>query len=468
MQTTNSANKSIQAMEIAERALYLYFVANDNEELIKLFSKKHTSWIGWAPFEDYLNYTAVYDTFTARIGEIPHVKMTDVHKQVLLELPGMYIVYVTCKYEAPAESGTTFDELGKYTFCIGQEEDGLKIWHLHSSAAWKKLGIGEYFPHADGAAQLEAAEARINKESLPASIAINTPNGLKCCKVEKNYPAIFINKALYTMAGYASMSEMQQATGGRLDKIIYSADFPRVRQAMATHTDGSVYTINYRLLRREGSPLWVLERGQCYTYNDSSDYFICSIAPLDTGAAEEVCYGSLVSAEELTNPQVPMELWFKTALEIASSGQETGVAIEKLLKLTANILQLPGAFITHLGSMDDFIHTAYSYYGGSDIPIPVVLPYTPRNILPSFNNKNITQCSDTRMMPRAYYEMLHKMHVSAFYSILINIERADDASSSVQERYVLNFYQQQKTHHWSDNEKEIIQQLARFCRLLLK
>ena len=459
MQTTTSANLEQQAMEIAERALYLYFVANDNEELIKLFSKKHTSWIGWAAFEDYLSYTAVYDTFTARIGEIPHVEMTNVHKQVLLALPGMYIVYVTCKYNAPAESGTTFNELGKYTFCIGEEEDGLKIWHLHSSAAWKRLRMGEYFPHAASAAQLEAEEVRLTKESLPASIAINTPNGLKCCKVEKNYPAIFINKALYTMAGYASMSEMQQATGGRLDKIIYSADLPRVRQAMATHTDGSVYTINYRLLRREGSPLWVLERGQCYTYNDSSDYFICSIAPLDTGAAEEVCYGSLVSAEELANPQVPVELWFKTALEIAASNQPKDVVIKKLLKLTADILLLPGAFISQLDMEISQVRVVYAYYDGSDVQLPEVLPYTPQQLLPSFNSSNVTQCSDVALMPKIYGDMLSPLHISAFYSVLINIDST---------QYVLNFYQQNKIHRWTDNEKDLIAQLARFCKLLLK
>lgn len=454
-----------QAIQIAEKALYLYFVVNDNESLLKLFSQRHSCWIGWAAHEDYLTYTDIYNTMTARIGEIPYTEMTDLHSRVLLSLPDMYIVYTTCAFHSTAESGFDLHERAKYTFFIGKEPDGLKIWHLHSSTAWNKMSEGEVYPSAYSIEKLSKEENHFDA-LLPAAVANNTPNGLKCCKIDKNYPSVFINKALYTMAGYTTMNEMLRETNGRLDKLIYSADLPKVQQSMASHIDGSVYTVNYRLLRRENSPIWVIERGQLYKDPDGAKYFICSIAPLELESDGDLCYGSLADASELVNPQLPIELWMKTALEIAASGSDKTVIIEKLLKLTANILQLPGACITSIGAMDEPVKMAYSYYGGAGIPMPQVLPYTPQHILPSFSQNNITQCSDTRIMPKMYYNMLRPLKIRAFYSVLITVN--DYCTPGVQRRYVLNLYQQGKTHHWTDNEKDLIEQLTRLCTLLLK
>lgn len=67
-------------------------------------------------------------------------------------------------------------------------------------------------------------------------------------------------------------------------------------------------------------------------------------------------------------------------------------------------------------------------------------------------------------MPQEYYYILQTMKINAYYSILLTIKDIDNKD----EQYVLNFYQQNKPHNWTQNEKDLIAQLARFCTVLLR
>ncbi len=452
-----------QAVQIIEKALYYYFVENNTEKIIKLFSKKRSSWIGWAN-EEYLDYKAVYDTFTARMDVLPKVDMSEFNGQVLFSENNIYVVYASCQLECYLDGGIYFHERARYTGVLGLEEDGLKIWHLNSSADWRDLEDGEFYPSKRALQRLQKEEKELSIAPLSEAIAFHAPNGLKCCKIEKDYPAIFINKALYTMAGYKSMVEMQTATNGKLSRLIYSADLEKVKKAMGCHTDGDAYVINYRLLRKNDSPIWVIERGQYFISPDGEEYYLCSIAPLYDDVIDDLCYGNLLDMAELENPHIPMELWFKTALEIISVESNKRKAMYKLLRLTANVLQLPGAFVSYLEELDEPVKIYCSYYGGTSTPPPDVLPYTPKLILPSFHISNISQASNTELMPKDYYDRLQTMKINAYYSVLLNI----NDENGTEEQYVLNFYQQNKPHQWTQNEKDLIIQMAKLCTVLLR
>ena len=325
MDKTTRNNFSREAIKLAEQALITYFVDGSTEKVLQFFSNTCSSWIGWGKEEIYPTYNDVFNTFIRRVDDIPQNIIEDMHSQVLFESQDFCIVFVACSIKSQPQTGLLLNETARFTFVIRKENDGLKIVHLHFSAAWNELNPGEVYPVAKGSTEFYKNELQMEKPGTPSFVAANTPNGLKCCLAQKNYPAVYINKALYKLAGYKSMTEMLIATGGDIKNMIYAADLPKVKRIMSAHCGEVPYTINYRLLRKDGTAIWVLERGQFTATDGPDDYFICSIAPL-LPDQNEFNYGTLLDYSEIENAQIPLDLYFKTALKIIEQHDEKTAA----------------------------------------------------------------------------------------------------------------------------------------------
>ena len=59
----------------------------------------------------------------------------------------------------------------------------------------------------------------------------------------------------------------------------------------------------------------MLERGQFTPTDGDDDYFICTIAPL-MQEQDSFNYGTLVNYDDIVSAQIPMDLYFKAALDI--------------------------------------------------------------------------------------------------------------------------------------------------------
>ena len=318
-----------KAQQNAIAVLKAYFVESNMEKALSYFSKDCSSWIGCGENELYLNYPDVFNTFTRRTGEILRHTMDDTNSCVLFDGGSFCMVLVTATITPAPQTGTYFKETGRFTFAFRNEDGEPKVVQLHSSAPWHKLQVGELYPQEEGSKAFFKLEQQLDGSNLPAFTAANTPNGLKCCLVDKDYPAVYINKALYKLAGYNSMTEMLTATHGEMKNMVYAADLPKLKKVMATHCGSEPYTINYRLLRKDGTAVWVLERGQFTPTDGDDDYFICTIAPL-MQEQDSFNYGTLVNYDDIASAQIPMDLYFKAALDIIEQNDKQ-TALEKLM-----------------------------------------------------------------------------------------------------------------------------------------
>lgn len=457
MDKTTRNNFSREAIKLAEQALITYFVDGSTEKVLQFFSNTCSSWIGWGKEEIYPTYNDVFNTFIRRVDDIPENIIEDMHSQVLFESQDFCIVFVACSIKSQPQTGILLNETVRFTFVIRKENDGLKIVHLHSSAAWNELNPGEVYPVAKGGTEFYKNELQMEKPGTPSFVAANTPNGLKCCLAQKNYPAVYINKALYKLAGYKSMTEMLIATGGDIKNMIYAADLPKVKRIMAAHCGEVSYTINYRLLRKDGTAIWVLERGQFTATDGPDDYFICSIAPL-LPDQNEFNYGTLLDYSEIENAQIPMDLYFKTALKIIEKHDEKTAAV-KLLKLCCSMAQISGAFIKDISRSGEYMPVVAKYFNGSDGFVNI-LKCTPEDIARRFNSHGLNQCGNTGILPKVYKDKLDELGVKAYLSKTIMC--GDKAG------YVLTFVSLGMPHSWTESEKDLITQTARLLSLLFK
>ena len=453
-----------QAVKLAQKVLLLYFVEHDNERLMQLFSKKCSSWIGWAENEYYMDYTALFDTFAARSGEIPDVDITNMHSELIFHQGTLYIVFLHCRLSTAPETGLDVSVPARYTFIFSVEGDELKINHIHSSASWEHLEKNKVAPRKYGKENFDRYIKELEKSSLAASLSINAPAGIKCCKLNADYSAIFINRELWSMAGYDSMTGMLNETNGSIKKMIYAPDLPKVQRLMAAHCDGRPYTVNYRLLRQGGKPpVWVLERGICRTLTDErngeNDYFICTVLPLMIDN-DEISYGMMLDSTDTDNPELPVEIFLRTALDIAANEPDKYRAVNKLLSLCCDICQTDGALIGELSRTDGYLGV-FSQYNENGADLPITMPYASAAILSRYNTSDISQCSDTELLPEAEHNYIKSIDVAAYLSIKLPIDGKTD--------HILIFYMRgSKARFWTENERDVLKQAANVFKLVLQ
>lgn len=445
-----------KAQQNAIAVLKAYFVESNMEKALSYFSKDCSSWIGWGENELYLSYQDVFNTFTRRTGDILRHAMDDTTCHVLFDGGSFCMVLVTATITPAPQTGTYFKETGRFTFAFRAEDGEPKVVQLHSSAPWHKLQVGELYPQEEGSKAFFKLEQQLDGGNLPAFTAANTPNGLKCCLVDKDYPTVYINKALYKLAGYNSMTEMLTATHGEMKNMVYAADLPKLKKVMATHCGSEPYTINYRLLRKDGTAVWVLERGQFTPTDGDDDYFICTIAPL-MQEQESFNYGTLVNYDDIASAQIPMDLYFKAALDIIEQNDKQ-TAMEKLMKLCCNMAQISGAFIKDIRRSGEFMPVVAKYFNGSD-EFTSLLKCTPEDIVNRFNSQGLNQCSNTVLLPKVYKDKLDMLDVKAYLSKTI--------AAGGRDAYVLTFVALGTPHSWTEYEKDLITQTARLAALLL-
>lgn len=445
-----------KAQQNAIAVLKAYFVESNMEKALSYFSKDCSSWIGWGENELYLNYPDVFNTFTRRTGEILRHTMEDTNSCVLFDGGNFCMVLVTATITPAPQTGTYFKVTGRFTFAFRAEDGEPKVVQLHSSAPWHKLQVGELYPQEEGSKAFFKLEQQLDGSNLPAFTAANTPNGLKCCLVDKDYPAVYINKALYKLAGYNSMTEMLTATHGEMKNMVYAADLPKLKKVMATHCGSEPYTINYRLLRKDGTAVWVLERGQFTPTDGDDDYFICTIAPL-MQEQDSFNYGTLVNYDDIASAQIPMDLYFKAALDIIEQNDKQ-TAMEKLMKLCCSMAQISGAFIKDIRRSGEFMPVVAKYFNGSD-EFTSLLKCTPEDIVNRFNSQGLNQCSNTVLLPKVYKDKLDALDVKAYLSKTIRTGGCDS--------FVLTFVSLGTPHNWTDSDKDFITQTARLLALLL-
>ncbi len=445
-----------KAQQNAIAVLKAYFVESNMEKALSYFSKDCSSWIGWGENELYLSYPDVFNTFTRRTGDILRHAMDDTNSCVLFDGGNFCMVLVTATITPAPQTGTYFKETGRFTFAFRAEDGEPKVVQLHSSAPWHKLQVGELYPQEEGSKAFFKLEQQLDGSNLPAFTAANTPNGLKSCLVDKDYPAVYINKALYKLAGYNSMTEMLTATHGEMKNMVYAADLPKLKKVMATHCGSEPYTINYRLLRKDGTAVWVLERGQFTPTDGDDDYFICTIAPL-MQEQDSFNYGTLVNYDDIASAQIPMDLYFKAALDIIEQNDKQ-TAMEKLMKLCCSMAQISGAFIKDIRHSGEFMPVVAKYFNGSD-EFTSLLKCTPEDIVNRFNSQGLNQCSNTVLLPKVYKDKLDMLDVKAYLSKTIRTGGSDS--------YVLTFVSLGTPHNWTDSDKDFITQTARLLALLL-
>lgn len=86
---------------------------------------------------------------------------------------------------------------------------------------------------------------------------------------EEGFPLYFAIRELYRMMGYGSYQEFEPAIQGKVANTIYYEDLERVSRDLGDdYHVGMEYTTTYRMPRKDGGLLWVLDKGRVVESGD--------------------------------------------------------------------------------------------------------------------------------------------------------------------------------------------------------
>lgn len=155
------------------------------------------------------------------------------------------------------------------------EEDGVcRIKGMHASLPSGAQSEGEFFPTMLFGEQGQAAAG--SWRSAFDLLRNSLPGGLIGGYVEEGFPLYFINDQLLEYLGY-TYEEFVKETKGMVENGIHPDDRAAVARAVAASFRRSDrYEITYRMLKKGGSFIWVLDRG-CRIVTDEGRDAIVSI-----------------------------------------------------------------------------------------------------------------------------------------------------------------------------------------------
>lgn len=108
------------------------------------------------------------------------------------------------------------------------------------------------------------------KQQLAFQLYSNVlPMGMIGGYCEKDWPLFFVSNEIIKMLGYDSYDEFVVSVQGKVANTIYYEDLSRViKDVRQEYYEGQEYVTTYRMVRKDGSVFWVLDRGRVMETED--------------------------------------------------------------------------------------------------------------------------------------------------------------------------------------------------------
>ena len=272
---------------------HAYCHDNDMEKVLSFFSKE-SCFISWGKDEIYLDFEAITATLHRRMTLPYFIELSNVHTEIINASDSFCVVLYSANALYHIDEDTAANEFLRASAVFRLEDNEPKISFLHCSAAKGIHDLGKILPLEHGVEATKFLTKLECDRSMAIDICEHTPNGLIYCQIGEHYPLIYANQSFCEIMGCDDFTDLMQYTEGRIERAVYREGLPRVQQARLSHISTTPYTVTYRLVTKQGTLKWVMERGRYISDQETGEeYFICTIIPLELNNPE-LSYGNLV------------------------------------------------------------------------------------------------------------------------------------------------------------------------------
>jgi len=234
-----------------------------------------TSWVGTGKGELCKNSEEAAVALANELleyGDCFTVVDTDFHFTPLSEKGG--VVYGTMR--AIPKDSTLSEENIRLSAVLEAAGDGMKIMHLHFSHADLEQELGHHFVKKVARADNESLRAEINvRERQLANLTKNIPGGVHQCANDANMTLLSMSDGFLSMFGY-SKEEIETQFDGKFINMVYPGDRSEmIKTTYAQLKKGTDLELEYRVLQKNGQPIWVLHKGRLMDNGNGRKCFYC-------------------------------------------------------------------------------------------------------------------------------------------------------------------------------------------------
>ena len=275
-------NLENRALELINRLQDDYLVKRDIRTVLDWLDEQ-IDWIGTGEDEEYhgIEDTSAFLWREYQMFPIPYSIVESSYKAETLT-DNLCLVKGHLVVEE-LETADVFERLKLRLSVIFLEKDGaLRIRQLHISAPSIFQMKDEFFPrilaHRD-TKPLRMLLDQQTKELMDKNRDLNTilenlPGGVMSCEFNEDLSLIHFSDGFLRMFGY-TREEIKEIFGDNFSRMIYPDDLPGAwRDAREQLKYGNSKKIEYRVLCKDGSLMYVLDHGQLVK-KDGRDIFYC-------------------------------------------------------------------------------------------------------------------------------------------------------------------------------------------------
>lgn len=273
----------------ADEILRRYFCNGDIDFLISTFAPDIV-WLGAGEQQRAEGREAVSLQFLKGKDEAIPFEMWD-ERYVVRELgPGRYLCEAESMLEAKKETHMKMREHQRCTFIFEKNDGALACVHIHNSIAYKNLRDEELFPVEYAKEEYSKVQETVAQQQRQIDLMLSqTPGGMALVYPDENYSTKWVSDGLCEILGFDGPEEFAGLTGGCFRGFVEEADYSRMREQIAAGLkESGTYSAEYRVRRRDGSALYVMDIGRLITDRDGERVISCFITDITEHKMQEL------------------------------------------------------------------------------------------------------------------------------------------------------------------------------------
>lgn len=265
----------------ADRILRSYFCEAEVEFLISTFAPDIV-WLGAGKNQKAEGRDAVAAQFLKGKEDLVPCDMYG-ERYVTRELsPDVYLCEGDSWIKPKNETQLYFKTHQRVTFIFKRVNGTLQAAHIHNSVDYSDIMDEELFPAQAGRNAYKALEQSLNRTQRQVELMLSQlPGGMLVCRTDSEYSAKWISESLCRLLGYEDEEQIGMELDCRISALIYPQDIEIIRSRVnEKFAAGDTYYMEYRMVKRDGSLLWVADMGKKAVDEDGEEVIYCFLSDI--------------------------------------------------------------------------------------------------------------------------------------------------------------------------------------------
>lgn len=251
-----------QAVALTEEIMRTYYCKREIYAVLDHMADD-AAWIGPGERERKYSLEDIRAYFELGKDAIPSCEVSDMELRDMELGENLCLVMGSFTVRTTPESKLVLEVHQRVSVTYRLIEGIFKVVHMHISNPYGEMKEEEYFPNEIGSRSYQYLQRLLReKTEVIDMITGNITGGLKGSNDDSTYSYFYVNEGLPGMLDF-TYDEFMKKTGGTAVGAVYPPDLPNALEDCARcFAQGPVYSTEYRMQKKDGSLIWVLDSGR--------------------------------------------------------------------------------------------------------------------------------------------------------------------------------------------------------------